>query len=1602
METTQDILDLLAQSIGKKVPEKYKKASQAFVKGYFANVPMEDLKEESILTLEESVFNMWTFIQMREKNKAKIRIYTEKQETKLKTQPKTIVEILNDNMPFLVDSVTAAINSFGYPIHLLIHPVLQVKRDNKQVLESIIDTVSDHDKDSYESFIHCEIPQTLSPKKCQKLEEDILGVLENVRCAVEDWKSMRNRLSQIIKGIKDVPPHVSKGELEEILSFLSWIEDNHFTFLGFCEYKLVPGQKTLKESLQPVEGMGVLRNPKDQEINNIFEGVELTPSNIKYLNEPNSLIINKTSKLSVIHRRDTMDAISIKRFDKKGQMIGLYQFVGLFTSVAYSRSARDIPLLRRKISRILEKSGLSEHWHDGKALIHILESFPRDELFQADEDWLFKTSMKVVQIQNRQRLTLFIRTDKFERFVSCLVYIPRDRYDSDLRSKIASILEIEMDAKLMSWQTQLGELAFARVHYIFKLQHKGSWDYDVNAIEQVLIQASLTWKDQLKQALFDGFGEKKGLKLYDQYGNGFTKGYQEKFTPNEAIVDIDEIEHALAKSRIRTNLSLDGEGQETSLNFKLYSLDGPVSLSNVLPVLENMNLRVLSEIPFIVTLANNTKVWIHDFETETREGEPYELEHVKANFLEGFSRVWREEVENDGFNRLILKAKLDWRECQLIRAYAKYIRQLQTTFSQTYMEDVLAKYPQICNLMIKLFSVLFSPDSKEDREDARLEILSRIKHLLLRVDNLDEDRILNKFVNAINSTLRTNYYQKKDNKPKPYLSFKIDCTAIDEMPLPRPKYEIFVYSTRVEAIHLRGGKVARGGIRWSDRKEDFRTEVLGLMKAQMVKNAVIVPVGSKGGFIVKHLPLKADRAAIMDEVISCYKTMIQGLLDITDNIKGTEIVYPKHVVRRDEDDPYLVVAADKGTSTFSDFANQISAEYDFWLGDAFASGGSSGYDHKKMAITSRGAWESVKRHFREMNIDATSYELTVVGIGDMSGDVFGNGMLLSGHLKLLAAFNHLHIFIDPSPNPEQSFIERKRLFDLPQSSWADYNPSLISKGGGVFDRKAKSITPSPEIKELLDIKEDSLTPDAVIRSILKAQVDLMWLGGIGTYIKSKSETNAEVGDRVNDSLRINGNEVRASVIAEGANLGVTQLGRIEYAKKGGHINTDAIDNSGGVDCSDHEVNIKILLNQVMVKGELTLQKRNTLLEQMTDDVSKLVLKDNFWQNQIISILNYQGNRLLEEQARLMRDLEDEGLLNRALEGLPDEIEISRRIADRQGLTRPELAVLLAYSKISLNHQLIHSEIPDISILQPRLFSYFPEVLQKIYAEEIKYHPLRREITATLFTNSIVNRMGVTFIHEMKRLSGVEGADVARAYVVVRDLLDLITLWRELETMETLSVDFQTKLMIDIYQNVKRFTDWFLKYEINHDIESKLKYFKPSFEILRSELSSLFSKDQRTAYETRIEDYVDQGLTPSLANRLLGLEFLVSAPDIIILSKQSTIDVRLVAKVYFALGGQLGFEWIRKQTFNLSGETHWHQEAANALIEELYETQKELTHLILSKEKNIEKLFDLDGAISKTFLNASSATSVLADLKNAASLDFAMLTVMNRQLKMLIA
>ncbi|MEB3702944.1 NAD-specific glutamate dehydrogenase [Candidatus Bealeia paramacronuclearis] len=1591
-ETIQDVI----AGVNAGIKSNLKTFSTFFIERYFSNVAPDDLLGMHANELTLSLLGYLEFIETREKGKAKIRLVHEKVEIHTGATNHTVVEIVNDDMPFLVDSLSAAINNLGYTLDFVVHPVLKVKRNSKGGLEGLYPKDQDVEGAYYESFIRCQISERLSQKQLKALETELINVFNDVRLAVRDWRQMMVELDKSIVDLKSNRPKKTTNEtIDESLEFLEWLKQNNFTFLGYCQYDLGGNPEHSTGRLNAGEGLGVLHDIETHKVARLFQGIEITPQNIRFLLEAEPIIITKTSDVSLVHRRDPMDSINIKRYDDNGNVIGITQFLGLFTSVVYKKSAREIPILRRKIQKIIEQSGFSQEWHDGKALIHILESFPRDELFQGSLEWLSETSISILQLQNRQRPTLFLRSDKFGRTISCLVYVPRDRYDTELRLKIESILKRELNATTRSWNTELGELAFARAHFVMLLQDKAPEAFNKDKIEIELIEATLTWKDRLRTALNMSHGEVAGIEILEEFGQAFSKGYQENVAPEESVLDIEEIQKTVEENKIRIRLFLD---TDHPIRFKIYSPQEAIPLSQILPVLEKLDFHVISERPYKVSLDQNQKViWVQEFEIVPCEKPAFDMETLTENFLDAFQKIWRDEVENDGFNRLIIRAGLTWKEAQILRAYSKYLWQLRVNFSQSVMEETLLNHGAIVRHFIQLFYVRFDPCLSGDRKKQSDEILGIILKEIDEVSNPDEDRLLRRFLNLLTSTIRTNYFLEAEGQNKPYFSFKVQCAAIEEMPLPRPLYEIFVYSPRFEAVHLRGGKIARGGLRWSDRREDFRTEVLGLVKAQMVKNAVIVPTGSKGGFILKKAP-QGDREAFMKEGVACYQNFIRGLLDITDNLVKGKVVSPANVVRWDEDDTYLVVAADKGTATFSDFANGVSQEYGFWLGDAFASGGSQGYDHKKMGITAKGAWESVRRHFREMGMNADEDPITVVGIGDMAGDVFGNGMLCSSHMKLVAAFNHMHIFIDPTPNPEISFQERKRLFELPRSSWADYNGSLISKGGGIFERRSKSVTLTHEIKHLLGLTQDSIHPDELVRTIMKAQVDLIWFGGIGTFIKAREESNADVGDRANDNLRVNGREIRAKVIAEGANLGVTQLGRIEYAKSGGRLNTDAIDNSAGVDCSDHEVNIKILLGLLRESGKINLEKRNEILVEMTDNVSKLVLKDNFFQNQTISLAQSQGVHLLDEQARLMRDLEQQGLLDRTMENLPDDIEISRRLADKHGLTRPELSVLLAYAKIALNKALGNADILESSLLEERVQQYFPAYIQQHYPEAIPLHPLKRGIINMRITNAVVNRMGMTFVNEMHNETGREIPQIVQAYLVVRKLLNLSQLWRDIESLEALSTTTQNELMLYVYKVVKRFTGWFLRGEIlNDNPERQLQDFEKGFVFLEADPFSYLPIRHRDKLKKKLAIYADYGLPEALAMKLISLDPLISAPDISVLTQKTGQDMKWVAQIYFAIGESYGFDWVRAIAGEIPGENRWQKSAVATIIDELYLSQKSLTLKIISSHSPQDCLLTTSGHFKEEFLKSPNVEKLLADLMSAPSVDLAMLTVANREL-----
>ncbi|WP_207484717.1 NAD-glutamate dehydrogenase [Arenibaculum pallidiluteum] len=1608
-----ELTEQVARRIRDRVGRERSDQTERFARQFYANVPPDDILRASPEQLYGAALAFWQFGQARDPGAAQVRAYHPDLALNGWTSHHSVLEIVNDDMPFLVDSVTAELNRHGLGVHLVIHPVLRVRRNDAGALVELYEPHAAPADAAAESWMHVHLEELTDAEALARLAADIRRVLADVRAAVADWKPMRARVEQALSDIGAPEVPVPEDERAEASAFLRWLDADNFTFLGYRSYRFPEGEAEAEQatSLRVLEesGLGILRDHGFM----VFQGLrnfgQLPPDVQQFLRQPRLLMVTKSNVRSTVHRPTPLDAVFVKVFDDRGRVVGDHLFVGLFTSAAYSRSARDIPLLRRKIDRVLARAGFAPEGHDGKALIHILETFPRDELFQIGEDELYDMALGVLHLQERQRTALFMRRDPFERFVTCLVYVPRDRYDTDLRRRIQAILEQAFQGTCTAFYTQLAESVLARVQFTIQTTPGQIPEIDLVALEAHIAEASRAWTDRLQSALTASHGEEHGLRLQRRYAAAFPLAYRERFPAEVAVADIGHAEQAVQSGGLSLALYRPVEAPAEALHLKLYRAGGAIPLSDVLPMLEHMGAKVMAETgPFELRLAGRAEsVWLHDFEMRSRDGGPVDLGAVRDAFEDAFARVWSGEMEDDGFNRLVLRAGLSWREVAVLRAYAKYLRQARLQFSQDTVEDTLASHPVIAALLVRLFHALHDPARPQEatpKGEAVNGLLVEIDHRLDAVSNLDEDRILRRFVNLVRATLRTNYYQGK-----PYIAFKLDSRQIDDLPLPRPWVETFVYSPRVEGVHLRGGKVARGGIRWSDRREDFRTEILGLMKAQMVKNAVIVPVGAKGGFVVKRPPApEAGRDAFQAEGIECYRTFMRGLLDLADTLApdGT-VVPPKGVVRRDADDPYLVVAADKGTASFSDIANAIALEYGFWLGDAFASGGSRGYSHKDMGITARGAWEAVKRHFRELGTDIQSQDFTVVGVGDMSGDVFGNGMLLSRHIRLLGAFDHRHVFCDPDPDPERSWQERRRLFDLPRSSWADYDRSLISEGGGVFERSAKSVALTPQIRERFGIERERVSPAELIQAMLRAQVDLLWFGGIGTYVKASSESGAEVGDKANDPLRIDAAEIRARVVGEGANLALTQRARIEAALAGVRINTDAIDNSAGVDTSDHEVNIKVLVDGVVARGDMTEKHRDELLAEMTDEVAALVLRDNYLQTQALSVERAAGMERFEAHLRFMRALEKRGHLNRAVEALPDDEELSGRLLSRMPLTRPELAVLLAYAKITLYDDLLESPLPDDPDLERDLASYFPAPLRERFGAAVAGHRLRREIVATVVTNDLVNRVGPTFVMDQMDRTGMGPADVAIAYTAMREAFGLRALWDGIEALDNHApAELQIEMLLQIQALLDRTTSWLLVNAAG-DLRKTGQACAAGTAALAARLADLLPPADRERLEVETGRRQALGVPEALARRVASLPALSAAPEIVRIADRLGRTADGVGGVYFALGNRLGLDWLRAQAAAIRADNHWQRQAVSAIVDDLFALQGQLTTRVLETDlaetgPEAEPGAAIDAWIAARPGPVERVRQLLADLRAAGQLDLAMLAVASRQLRGMVA
>ena len=1581
-QNREEIMKQIHSQIPVQFPTRH--LFKKFITLFYSNLSLEDLQSRSTVDLYGAVLSHWHFIFNHSSSDFKLRIYNPSDEKHSWNSSHTVIEFISQDMPFIVDSMSMEINRLGYNIHLIIHlGGINIERDAQGEIQNIYPADQQHLSAHPEAPIQIEIDRRTNPEDLKYLEDNLVRVLNDVKVAVEDWGKMRQQAFDSLSELESNKNLSSnENDLSESKAFLRWMLDNHFTFLGCRDYNLVQKDGQMGLELIPQSGLGVLRDKSLPKGVRHFK--EIPPAVRTLALSDQNILIAKSNTISSVHRPAYTDYISVKLYDDAGRAVGERRFIGLFTSLAYHCNPDQIPFLRQKSRRIMASSGLSERGHAYKELRNIIEIFPRDDLFQASFEELYEMCMGILRMQERSRIRLFTRQDIYGRFISALVYVPKDRYNNELKKKFVKVFERVFSSHSVTYSAYFSESVLARIHFMIRVNPSDSLDYDLKAIEKALVSVARSWGDQLRDILLEQFGEELGNSLYVSYGEAFPAGYRENFDPHVAADDIRHIESINADDPLAICLYQTSESK--TLRFKLFQPNQTIPLSDVLPVLEDMGLRVIGEDPYEVVRVDEQKFWVNNFSMELKNEVSFDLHAIKENFQNAFQTIWFGCSESDQINYLVLTAQLTWRQCSLLRAYARYLRQTGFTYSQSYIEETLAAYPEHSKQLITLFEALFSPEKKYKKSEIKV-----LKNIFLEsldaVDILDQDKILRQIYGVINATLRTNFFQiDKNTSCKAYIAFKFDSSKVPDLPLPRPTYEIFVFSPRFEGIHLRMARVARGGLRWSDRREDFRTEVLGLMKAQQVKNALIVPQGAKGGFVTKRLPNTMDRDKIMNEVIYCYKSFISGLLDLTDNFVEGKIVPPENVRRHDGDDPYLVVAADKGTATFSDIANKIARGYNFWLDDAFASGGSKGYDHKQMGITARGAWESVKHLFRSLEINIQKQSFTAIGIGDMAGDVFGNGVLLSKQMKLMAAFNHLHIFIDPTPDSTKSHQERKRLFHLPRSSWEDYNADLISQGGGIFKRSAKSIPLSSEVKKVFGIKKDSMAPNDLIKTLLCAKVDLLWNGGIGTFVKAEKESHLDVGDRTNDAIRVDGKQLRCRVVGEGGNLGLTQLGRVEYALNGGLINTDFIDNSAGVDCSDCEVNIKILLNDVITKGDLTEEQRNALLAEMTDEVAGLVLQDNYMQAQILSISMNHPLMTVDLYSQYAQEQEEQGKLNRKLEFLPDQETLQARKASSQGFTRPELCVLLAYSKNILKQDILNSTVPEEPAVIELLKNVFPKKLSDCYWEQIKSHRLNREIIATYLSNRIVNYMGIAFIHRSRNETGADVASIVRAYCIAESIFGAPKLWEAIQQLDhRVAMPVQIKMLLEVFRLVQRATRWFLRNQRNDlAINQNIEYFERGVQSFISILPRVLIGAEKKEMEASSKEYVASNVPESLAHRIAGDSTMFSALDLIQTAKANELNLEELASIYFILGERLNLSWLRQKVRYHPVSSLWDGLARSALRDDLDQQQCELSVSILNATTNTsEKIeFRVDEWLSNQNQMVSRWNGLLADLRSS--------------------
>ncbi|MEC3978435.1 NAD-glutamate dehydrogenase [Amycolatopsis sp. H20-H5] len=1606
---------------------------------YYRHIPAEEILGDDPVDLVGAVRSHQQLAKHRMPGRPAVRLLNPTTTEDGWTREATVVQVVTDDMPYLVDSVAAEFARDGVQVQRIVHPIVVVSRDLTGELLEVhpsADPAEPPANSVAESWMYVEIDLVTDPNRARELDNRLSSVLGDVREVVEDAEKMAQTAVSLADELGASPPDLPADEIAEGARLLRWLANGHFTFLGYRRYELVdnPHPDSDEPALRAVlaSGLGVLRQDSLA-----ARGLTAGPDTAGTALAPTLLVLTQASAPSTVHRPIYPYYVGVKTFDAEGTVTGEHRFLGMFTTTALHENVLDIPVVCDRVRQVIHRAGFPMESFSGQRMLEVLQNWPRADLFSADTDSLYATTTGAITLSDRRRLRLFLRRDPYGRFYSCLVFLPRDRYTTRSRLAMQEVLLEELEGTQLEYSARIGETVLAQVHFIVHTDPARWIEPETLRIQERLNSAVRSWDDLMIEAILterreragDGgaaigmLGEESASEQGQRFAGVFPEGYKEDFTATEALADVRMLDSLAGEDDLAMQFYLPADAEPGERRFKLYLHGEGVTLSKVLPVLQNMGVEVVDERPYELRREDGSRSWIYDFglsidQRVLDQASAGADEDLRARFQEAFAAAWHGNCEVDGFNALVLCAGLTWRQASILRAYSRYLRQAASRFSQDYIENTVRAHNDIAKALVRLFEVRFDlAVGAPQRESQTDQLVAEINELIDGVTSLDEDTILRRLMAVIQATLRTNYHvTDAGGVPRPFLAIKLDPSGVPELPKPLPRFEIFVYSPRVEGVHLRFGAVARGGLRWSDRREDFRTEVLGLVKAQAVKNAVIVPVGAKGGFVVKRPPVATgdaglDRDAQLNEGIACYRMFISGLLDLTDNrVEGSTVPAPD-VVRHDPDDSYLVVAADKGTAKFSDIANEVSASYNFWLGDAFASGGSVGYDHKAMGITAKGAWESVKRHFRELDKDTQSEDFTVVGIGDMAGDVFGNGMLLSEHIRLVAAFNHLHIFLDPNPEAASTFAERQRLFDLPRSSWDDYDRSLISEGGGIYSRSAKTIPVSPQVRAALGLAADVavLAPMELMQAILLAPVELLWNGGIGTYVKAEREAHSDAGDKANDALRVNGNQLRVGVVGEGGNLGLTQLGRIEFARNGGKMNTDALDNSAGVDCSDHEVNIKILLDHLVATGNLEHDQRNALLEEMTDEVGALVLADNYRQNAVLGISRAHAVPMVSVHQRQVAALVAAGAFDRKLEALPSNAEFRTLDKAGQGLSSPELATLLAHVKLELKDELLASELPDSEVFARRLPEYFPKPLRERFADAIGQHPLKRQIITTLIANEVVDGAGLSFVFRLMEEMNATATDAVRAYAVVTHVFDLQSLWTAIEALDNVvSTEVADSMMLETRRLLDRAARWFLTNrpqplaplaEINRFGEVYTELAPRAGELLRG-------REAETVDESAAK-LVAQKVPVELARRisvLLHTFGLLDVTEVAELAEQQVgIDaVRSpgeTAELYYALSDHLNVDKMLTSISALERGNRWHALARLSLRDDVYGSLRAIT---LDALRHSDPGTSADEKIAQwEKTNASRlgrARVALDEIAQSGRLDLATLSVAARQIR----